>query len=130
VLRSDWLTTGPKVEEFETAFAAATEAGYAVCFSSGTGALHGAVAVLGLKSGEEAITTPMTFCASANCLLYCPVQPVFADVDPDTLLIDPAEIERRITPRTRDFSRGGLCRPTSLSGPNQRARQEARAGCD
>jgi perosamine synthetase len=101
VLRSDWLTTGPKVEEFETAFAAATDAGYAVSFSSGSGALHGAVAVLGLKSGEEAITTPMTFCASANCLLYCGVRPVFADVDPDTLLIDPAEIEHHISPRTR-----------------------------
>jgi perosamine synthetase len=101
VLRSDWLTTGPKVEEFETAFAAATEARYAVSFSSGTAALHGAVAVLGLRDGDEAITTPITFCASANCLLYCGVRPVFADVDPDTLLIDPTEIERRITARTR-----------------------------
>jgi perosamine synthetase len=101
VLRSDWVTTGPKVEEFETAFAAATEARYAVSFSSGTAALHGAVAVLGLKPGEEAITTPITFCASSNCLLYCGARPVFADVDSDTLLIDPAEIERSITPRTR-----------------------------
>ena len=101
VLRSDWLTTGPKVEEFETAFAAATDARYAVSFSSGTAALHGAVAVLGLKPGEEAITTPITFCASANCLLYCGARPVFSDIDPDTLLIDPAEIERNITPRTR-----------------------------
>ena len=101
VLRSDWLTTGPKVEEFETSFAAATEARYAVSFSSGTAALHGAVAVLGLKPGEEAITTPITFCASANCLLYCGARPVFADVDRDTLLIDPAAIERHITSRTR-----------------------------
>lgn len=101
VLRSDWLTTGPKIEEFETAFAAATEAGYAVSFSSGTAALHGAVAVLSLKPGDEAITTPITFCASANCLLYCGARPAFADIDPDTLLIDPAEMERHITPRTR-----------------------------
>lgn len=101
VLRSDWLTTGPKVEEFETSFAAITESRYAVSFSSGTAALHGAVAVLGLKRGDEAITTPITFCASANCLLYCGVRPVFADVDPETLLIDPADIERHFTPRTR-----------------------------
>lgn len=101
VLRSDWLTTGPKVEEFETAFAAATDARHAVSFSSGTAALHGSVAVLGLKSGDEAITTPITFCASANCLLYCGVRPVFADVEADTLLIDPAEIERKITSKTR-----------------------------
>jgi perosamine synthetase len=101
VLRSDWLTTGPKVEEFETAFAAATDARHAISFSSGTAALHGAAAVLGLKPGEEAVTTPITFCASTNCLLYCGIRPVFADVDPDTLLIDPAEIERHITPRTR-----------------------------
>jgi perosamine synthetase len=101
VLRSDWLTTGPKVEEFETAFAAATGVRYAISFSSGTAALHGSVAVLELGLGDEAITTPITFCASANCLLYCGVRPVFADVDPDTLLIDPAEIERKITPLTK-----------------------------
>ncbi len=101
VLRSDWLTTGPKVEEFEAVFAKATEARYAVSFSSGTAALHGAIAVLDLNPGEEAITTPVTFCASANCLLYCGVRPVFADVDSDTLLIDPAEIERNITPLTK-----------------------------
>jgi perosamine synthetase len=101
VLRSDWLTTGPKVEEFEAAFATTTESRYAVSFTSGTAALHGAVAVLDLKLGDEAITSPITFCASANCLLYCGVRPVFADVDPETLLIDPAEIERHITPHTR-----------------------------
>jgi perosamine synthetase len=101
VLRSDWLTTGPKVDEFEAALAAACDARYAVSFSSGTAALHGAVAVLGLKPGEEVITTPLTFCASANCVLYCGGRPVFADVEPDTLLIDPAAIERQITPRTR-----------------------------
>jgi perosamine synthetase len=101
VLRSDWLTTGPKVEEFESAFATVMDSRHAVSFSSGTAALHGAVAVLGLNAGDEAVTTPITFCASANCLLYCGVQPVFADVDSGTLLIDPAEIERNITPRTR-----------------------------
>lgn len=101
VLRSDWLTTGPKVAEFESAFASAVGARHAVSFSSGTAALHGAAAVVGFRPGEEAITTPMTFCATANCLLYCGVSPVFADVESDTLLIDPEEIERKITPRTR-----------------------------
>jgi len=101
VLRSDWLTTGPKIEEFETAFAATTGVKYAVSFSSGTAALHGAASVIALRPGDEAITTPMTFCATANCLLYCGARPVFADVESDTLLIDPAEIERHITSQTR-----------------------------
>ncbi len=68
VLRSEWLTTGPKVEEFEVAFAARVRAKYAVAFSSGTAALHGAAFSAGLKAGDEAITTPMTFAATANCL--------------------------------------------------------------
>src|SRR6202451_1427812 len=67
VLRSDWLTTGPKVGEFEEAFAARVGAKYAVSFSSGTAALHGAAFAAGLKPGDEAITTPMTFAATANC---------------------------------------------------------------
>ena len=101
VLRSDWLTTGPKVSEFEEAFAAKVGAAHAVSFSSGTAALHAAAAAAGLKQGDEAITTPMTFCATANCVLYCGAQPVFADVEPGTLLIDPEKVERAITPRTR-----------------------------
>src|ERR1700731_4737676 len=70
VLRSDWLTTGPKVGEFEKAFAAWVGARHAVSFSSGTAALHGAAFAAGLEAGDEAITTPMTFCATANCILY------------------------------------------------------------
>ncbi len=101
VLRSDWLTTGPKVSEFEEAFAAKVGAAHAVSFSSGTAALHAAAAAAGLKPGDEAITTPMSFCATANCVLYCGAQPVFADVEPGTLLIDPEKVERAITPRTR-----------------------------
>lgn len=101
VLRSDWLTTGPKVDEFEAAFATATGARHAVSFSSGTAALHGAVSAVGFRPGQEAIITPITFCASANCLLYCGVRPVFADVEPDTLLIDPGDIERHINPQTK-----------------------------
>lgn len=101
VLRSDWLTTGPRVGEFEEAFAARVGAKYAVTFSSGTAALHGAVFAAGLQPGDEAITTPMTFAATANCVLYQGATPVFADVSADTLNLDPDEVSARITERTR-----------------------------
>jgi perosamine synthetase len=101
VLRSDWLTTGPKVAEFEEAFAARIGAKYAVSFSSGTAALHGAAFAAGLKPGDEAITTPMTFAATVNCVLYQGATPVFADVSTDTLNLDPEKVAARITPRTR-----------------------------
>ncbi len=101
VLRSDWLTTGPKVSEFEEAFAARVGAADAVSFSSGTAALHAAAFAAGLKSGEEAITTPMTFAATANCVLYQGATPVFADVRRDTLNLDPEQIEKRISSQTK-----------------------------
>src|SRR5580693_3525509 len=101
VLRSDWLTTGPKVAEFEEALAARVGAKYAVAYSSGTAALHGAAFAAGLKPGDEAITSPLTFAATANCVLYQGARPVFADVSPDTLNLDPEKIVARITPRTR-----------------------------
>ena len=101
VLRSDWLTTGPKVGEFEEAVAAWVGAKHAVSFSSGTAALHGAAFAAGLKLGDEAITSPMTFAATANCVLYQGATPVFADVSADTLNLDPEQVAARITPRTR-----------------------------
>jgi perosamine synthetase len=101
VLRSEWLTTGPKVEEFERAFAEFTGAGHAVAVSNGTAALHAAMDALGIHPSDEVIVTPMTFAASANCVVYQGGLPVFADVDPATLLLDPAQVEARITPRTR-----------------------------
>lgn len=101
VLRSDWLTTGPKVAEFEGAFAARVGAAHAVSFASGTAALHGAAFAAGLKAGDEAITTPLTFAATANCVLYQDATPVFADVSPDTLNIDPDQVVGKISPRTR-----------------------------
>src|SRR6266851_8270292 len=101
VLKSDWLTTGPKVGEFEEAFAAKVGATYAVSFSSGTAALHAAAFAAGLKPGDEAVTTPMTFCATANCVLYQGAEPVFADVSPDTLNIDPQQAADRINSRTK-----------------------------
>lgn len=100
-LRSDWLTTGPRVAEFEEAFAAYVGAKHAVSFSSGTAALHGAAFAAGISTGGEAITTPLTFAATANCILYQGGTPKFADVCADTLNIDPEQIARAITPRTK-----------------------------
>ncbi|MBZ0287076.1 MAG: aminotransferase class I/II-fold pyridoxal phosphate-dependent enzyme, partial [Anaerolineae bacterium] len=100
-LKSDWLTTGPKVKEFEQAFAAFTGAEHAVAVANGTAALHCAMYALNIQPGDEVIVTPMTFAASANCVLYQGGTPVFADVEPDTLLIDPEQVRRKITPHTK-----------------------------
>jgi perosamine synthetase len=100
-LRSDWLTTGPKVAEFEEAIASWVGARYGVSFSSGTAALHGAAFAAGLKSGDEAITSPLTFAATANAVLYQGALPVFADVLSDTLNLDPEQAASRLTSRTR-----------------------------
>jgi perosamine synthetase len=99
VLKSDWLTTGPKVGEFEEQFAAWVGARHAISFSSGTAALHGAAFAAGLGPGDEAITTPLTFCATANCVLYQDATPLFADVSPDTLNLDPDEVSRKLSAR-------------------------------
>jgi perosamine synthetase len=101
VLRSDWLTTGPKIEELESAFARFVGAAHAVAVSSGTAALHAAVHAVNIQPGDEVIVTPMSFAASANCILYEGGNPVFADVDAETLLIDPAKVEAKISPRTK-----------------------------
>lgn len=101
VLKSDWLTTGPKVTEFENAVANLVGAEHGVTFSSGTAALHAAVFAAGIGPGDEVITSPLTFCASANCVLYVGATPVFADIHPNTLNIDPAEIKSRLTPNTK-----------------------------
>jgi dTDP-4-amino-4,6-dideoxygalactose transaminase len=100
-LRGDWLTNGPAVVRFEEAFAAEVGARFAVAVSSGTAALHAAVHVAGLGPGDEVILSPLTFLATANCLLYCGATPVFADVDPATLNLDPGQVERKLSPRTK-----------------------------
>lgn len=100
-LYSDWLTTGPKIREFEQAFAGWVGAGEAVAVSSGTAALHAAMHVLGIGPGDEVIVPALTFVASANCVVYQDATPIFADVDAETLLIDPKDVEAKITPRTR-----------------------------
>lgn len=101
VLRSDWLTTGPKVPEFEDALKRYTGAENAVVVNSGTSALDLAVQALDLPEGTEVITTPFTFAATANALLYHKILPVFADIEPETRNIDPDEIRKKITDRTR-----------------------------
>lgn len=101
VLKGDFLTTGPKVSEFEERLAEYTGAKYAVAYSNGTSALHGACFAAGITEGDEVITTPITFAASANCALYVGALPVFADICSDTYNIDPSEIEDKITSRTK-----------------------------
>ncbi len=101
VLTGDFITCGPKVDELEKRLAEYVGAKYAVAVSSGTAALHCACAAAGIGAGDEVITTPLTFAASANCALYCGATPVFADVDPETYNISPESIEPRITPKTK-----------------------------
>lgn len=101
VLRSNLVTCGPKVAELEQKLCEVTGAKYAVVVSSGTGALHLAALAAGIQKGDEVIVTPMTFAASANCILYCGGTPVFADIKPDTYNIDPASIRAHITEKTR-----------------------------
>lgn len=100
-MRGDWLTTGPAVARFEDAVCQYTSARFGVAVSSGTAALHTAMFALGIGPGDEVIVPPMTFAATANCVLYQGGTPIFADVDEATLLIDPAAVEAAITPRTR-----------------------------
>ena len=101
VLTSDWLTTGPKVDEFEKAIASYVDSEYVVAVSNGTAALHCAMFAAGIHKDDEVIVTPMTFAASANAVLYMGAKPVFADIDKDTLLINPKEIEKKITSKTK-----------------------------
>ena len=101
VLKSNWLTQGPKIKEFENALCEYAGAKYAVAVSSGTAALHIACLAAGIKKGDEVITSPITFVASANCVLYCGGKPAFADIQEDTANIDPEEIKKKITKRTR-----------------------------
>ncbi len=100
-LRGDWITQGPKVDEFEKKVADYCGARFAVAVANGTAALHAACAVAGLSAGDEAVVTPITFAATANAVVYCGARPVFADIRADTLNIDPLEILKRITPQTK-----------------------------
>lgn len=101
VLRGDLITCGPKVEELEHTLCEITGAKFAVAVSNGTAALHLAALAAGIKIGDEVITSPITFAASANCTLYCGGTPVFADIDPETYNISPKSIEEHITDKTK-----------------------------
>ena len=101
ILRADWITSGPRIPAFEAAVARFVGAREGVAVSSGTAALHAAIHAAGVGEGDEVVVPAMTFASSANAVVFEGGTPVFADVDPDTLLLDPAEIERRLTPRTR-----------------------------
>ena len=101
VLRSDFLTCGPKVSELEARLCGLTGAPHCVTVSNGTAALHVACLAAGIGPGDEVITTPITFAASANAVLYCGGTPVFADIDPRTYTLFPQSVEERITPRTK-----------------------------
>ncbi|MCP4650683.1 MAG: UDP-4-amino-4,6-dideoxy-N-acetyl-beta-L-altrosamine transaminase [PVC group bacterium] len=101
VLQSDWLTTGPKIAEFEKEFAKSVGAKYAVAVSSGTAALHAAMHAIGIKKNDEVIVPAISFAVSANCVVFQGGRPVFADVEADTLLLNPAEVEKKITNNTK-----------------------------
>ncbi len=111
VLRSGWLTTGPRVREFEAAFTAFTGAEHAVALSSCTAALHLALAAAGVREGEEVIVPTMTFASSGNVVQYFGARPVLADCRENSSLVDPRQIERSITSRTRAIM------PVHLPGP-------------
>ena len=101
VLKSDWITTGPKIEEFETALCRYIGCKYAAAVNSGTSALDIAVHALNLPAGSEVITTPLTFVATSNAILYNNLKPVFADIEKETRNINPSEIRKKITDKTK-----------------------------
>src|SRR4029078_334688 len=101
VLKGDWLTTGPTVASFEDILCQATGARQAVAMNSGTAALHAATAAIGIQPDDEVIVRPFSFVASANCVLYQRGKPVFADLSTDTMNVDPDDIVRKITAKTK-----------------------------
>lgn len=101
VLKTPYLSLGPKLQEFEEMLARYVGRKYAVAVNSGTSALHLAIRALGIGKDDEVITTPFSFVASANCMLFEKARPVFTDIDPETFCIDPAKIEKKITRKTK-----------------------------
>lgn len=101
VLRSGWIGTGPRVAAFEEAFARYKGGDHAVAVGSCTAALHLSMVALGLRPGDEVITTPMTFCATVNAIIHAGATPVLADIDPETMNLDPVEVEKKVTSRTK-----------------------------
>ncbi len=114
VLQSDWLTQGPNIKSFEDAFANYVDAKYAVAVSNGTAALHLNAIALGVKPGDKVITTPITFVASANCVRYCGGEVIFADIDPETYLLDINKV-RELLEKDRDHEIKGII-PVNFAG--------------
>lgn len=114
VLKSDYLTQGPKIKEFEDAFAAYVGAKYAVAVANGTAALHLNALALGVKPGDKVITTPITFAASANCVRYCGGEVVFADIDPETYLLDIDKVREILVKDTKKDIKGII--PVDFAG--------------
>jgi dTDP-4-amino-4,6-dideoxygalactose transaminase len=101
VLKSDFITQGPKIEEFERKLADYCNSEYAVAFNSGTSALHGAYFAFGLKQGDEIITSPNTFVATSNAALYLDAKPIFTDIEKETGNMDVSKVEEKITDKTK-----------------------------
>jgi len=101
VLQSDWLTTGPKVDEFEDTFSVYVDSDSALAVNNGTAALHTAMYAIGLKPTDEVIVSPITFVSSANCIVFMGAKPVFCDVLKENLLIDPEQVKNKISKRTK-----------------------------
>jgi len=114
VLKSDWLTQGPKIAEFEQAFADYIGVKYAVAVSNGTAALHLCTLVLGVKEGDKVITTPITFAASANCVRYAGGDVVFADIDPETYLLDLQKVRKLLEASPKGTYKGII--PVDFAG--------------
>lgn len=114
VLRSDYLTQGPSIPEFERSFAAYTGAKHAVAVSNGTAALHLAAMALNVTNGSRVITTPITFSASANCIRYCGGEVYFADIDPETFLLDINKVRQLIESHPKGFFQGII--PVDFAG--------------
>lgn len=116
-MREGWLSTGPRVTRFENAFAAYKGARSAAAVSSDTAAMHLSMIVANLQKGDQVITTPLTFCATVNAIIHAGAEPVLADVDPATMNIDPDQIERKLTPRTKAILPVHLAgRPCDMDG--------------
>jgi len=113
-LKSDYLTQGPKIKEFEDSFAKYIGSKYAVAVSNGTAALHLCTLALGVKEGDKVITTPITFAASANCIRYAGGNVVFADIDPETYLLDLKEVEKLLESAPKGTIKGII--PVDFSG--------------
>ena len=114
VLKSNYITQGPKIEEFESNFASYVGSKYAVAVSSATAALHISVKALGLGRGEKVITTPISFAASSNCIRYCGGQVWFADINPNTYLISIQKIKELIESKPKGFFKGII--PVNFGG--------------